>query len=375
MSNSGLNAAKAKKYDEFYTRRQDIEAELRFYRDEFAGKTVYCNCDDPWESEFVQYFCRNFRELGLRKLMATHYEPNKENHSYSISIDGDSDGDGEVTVADLVKTELVCNGDFRSRECIELLDEADIVVTNPPFSLFREYMAQLIEHDKKFLIIGNKTACKAKEIFPYIKDEKVWLGRSIHSGGMWMRLPKGTIAESKNLETVLKWKAAVEGKSIEQYMSAHAQDEDAGFLFEYYERVMNWVYSVFPKNYYRREMQGVDWGLLYHKFHQQYYDAKEMEERVAKLMANDEVKNKKGIYTFVFDGDESSLNLRQFSASEKRVLYERCGGFCKRCGPKIHYKIEEMEADHIKPWSDGGKTELDNGQMLCKHYNRVKGNK
>lgn len=117
MSNSGLNAAKAKKYDEFYTRRQDIEAELRFYRDEFAGKTVYCNCDDPWESEFVQYFCRNFRELGLRKLMATHYEPNKENHSYSISIDGDSDGDGEVTVADLVKTELVCNGDFRSREC------------------------------------------------------------------------------------------------------------------------------------------------------------------------------------------------------------------------------------------------------------------
>lgn len=192
MSNSGLNAAKAKKYDEFYTRRQDIEAELRFYRDEFAGKTVYCNCDDPWESEFVQYFCRNFRELGLRKLMATHYEPNKENHSYSISIDGDSDGDGEVTVADLVKTELVCNGDFRSRECIELLDEADIVVTNPPFSLFREYMAQLIEHDKKFLIIGNKTACKAKEIFPYIKDEKVWLGRSIHSGGMWMRLPKGT---------------------------------------------------------------------------------------------------------------------------------------------------------------------------------------
>lgn len=515
MSNSGLNAAKAKKYDEFYTRRQDIEAELRFYRDEFAGKTVYCNCDDPWESEFVQYFCRNFRELGLRKLMATHYEPNKENHSYSISIDGDSDGDGEVTVADLVKTELVCNGDFRSRECIELLDEADIVVTNPPFSLFREYMAQLIEHDKKFLIIGNKTACKAKEIFPYIKDEKVWLGRSIHSGGMWMRLPKGTIAESKNareedgftivnvagvrwftnlksvqhqggvslegnyyspdqnpkylnydaidvesvnkipcdyegemgvpisifdkldtdqfelvgiiageklnaqegrnavyhgpfvsdarrlfsksncpatkndwdklmkgspirqdyLETVLKWKAAEEGKSIEQYMSAHAQDEDAGFLFEYYERVMNWVYSVFPKNYYRREMQGVDWGLLYHKFHQQYYDAKEMEERVAKLMANDEVKNKKGIYTFVFDGDESSLNLRQFSASEKRVLYERCGGFCKRCGPKIHYKIEEMEADHIKPWSDGGKTELDNGQMLCKHHNRVKGNK
>ena len=192
----------------------------------------------------------------------------------------------------------------------------------------------------------------------------------------WDKLMKGSPIRQDYLETVLKWKAAEEGKSIEQYMSAHAQDEDAGFLFEYYERVMNWVYSVFPKNYYRREMQqGVDWGLLYHKFHQQYYDAKEMEERVAKLMANDEVKNKKGIYTFVFDGDESSLNLRQFSASEKRVLYERCGGFCKRCGPKIHYKIEEMEADHIKPWSDGGKTELDNGQMLCKHHNRVKGNK
>lgn len=168
--------------------------------------------------------------------------------------------------------------------------------------------------------------------------------------------------------TATQYKINLLRKFLEQYK----QDP---FLFEYYERVMNWVYSVFPKNYYRREMQGVDWGLLYHKFHQQYYDAKEMEERVAKLMANDEVKNKKGIYTFVFDGDESSLNLRQFSASEKRVLYERCGGFCKRCGPKIHYKIEEMEADHIKPWSDGGKTELDNGQMLCKHHNRVKGNK
>ena len=92
-------------------------------------------------------------------------------------------------------------------------------------------------------------------------------------------------------------------------------------------------------------------------------------------MSNEEVNHYKVFNTFVFDGDESSLNLRQFSASEKRVLYERCGGFCKRCGPKIHYKIEEMEADHIKPWSDGGKTELDNGQMLCKHHNRVKGNK
>ena len=197
-TNRKLAKAKAAKFDEFFTRRQDIEAELRFYRDEFKGKTVYCNCDDPRESEFVQYFCRNFELLGLKKLVATHYDPDESNYSYTLQLEGDRNGDGEITVADLVEGELTCNGDFRSRECVELLDESDIVVTNPPFSLFREYVQQLIDHNKKFLIIGNMTACTASEVFPHIRDGRMWLGRSIHSGGMWMRLPPGAPVESKN---------------------------------------------------------------------------------------------------------------------------------------------------------------------------------
>lgn len=198
------NANKAKK-DEFYTRLEDIENELRHYKAFFSGKVVFCNCDDPYESNFVKYFAMNFNALGLKKLIATCYatspimytqltlfgddvavgiaEEGKKPYKIEITEVRDENGDGAIDLDDFEKMlrsnppELLKgNGDFRSEECIELLKEADVVVTNPPFSLFREYVAQLIEYEKKFIIIGNQNAITYKEIFPLIKDNKIWLG-------------------------------------------------------------------------------------------------------------------------------------------------------------------------------------------------------
>ena len=161
-SNENLNKAKAAKNDEFYTRLEDIEKELKHYTEHFKGKVVYCNCDDANRSNFFKYFSTNFQKLGLKKLITSGLD---ENGKGIIAIQKGND----IDIYD-------GNGDFRSEECIEFLKEADIVVTNPPFSLFREYVAQLMLYGKKFLIIGNKNAITYKEIFPYIKNNELWLG-------------------------------------------------------------------------------------------------------------------------------------------------------------------------------------------------------
>lgn len=203
MPNQRLNAAKAAKKDEFYTQMSDIERELQHYWPHFYGKTVLCNCDDPYESNFFKYFALRFNQLGLRKLICTCYngspvqgnelllhfddydaEPTKQAYKVEISEVKDMNGDGAVDLSDVryllqndknVLTTLE-TGDFRSRECIELLKEADIVCTNPPFSLFREYLAQLIQYEKKFLIVGHQNALKYKEVFPLIMNDKMWIG-------------------------------------------------------------------------------------------------------------------------------------------------------------------------------------------------------
>lgn len=208
--NKNLAAAKANKKDEFYTQRVDIENELKHYKPHFAGKVVYCNCDDPYESWFFKYFAMNFNALGLKKLIATSYDGSSvagteinfdgeegESNARKIIIDRpieDFNGDGAVDDDDiriylqkfppevLVSDDDYKPGDFRSRQCIELLKEADIVVTNPPFSLFREYVAQLIDYNKEFLIIGHQNAITYKEIFPLIKDNKLWLGFGFKGG-------------------------------------------------------------------------------------------------------------------------------------------------------------------------------------------------
>ena len=214
--NKSLRIAEKAKVDEFYTQLSDIEKEMRYYRKHFKDKVVFCNCDDPFESNFFKYFVLNFNRLGLKKLIATCYasspiantrlslfditgtEEDKQNKAYKAVITKvyDKSGDGGIDmfdVAELFKsgenelTELTGDGDFRSAECLALLDESDIVVTNPPFSLFREYISILLERHKYFIIIGSQNAITYQEIFPLLMDNKIWLGYG--NGDMSFRVP------------------------------------------------------------------------------------------------------------------------------------------------------------------------------------------
>lgn len=228
MANVNLTSAKKAKNDEFYTQYSDIQKEMEAYLeydpDTFRGKVVYSNCDDPFESNFFRYFALNFKRLGLKKLITTSYKPSpiantqlglfgddktaqsekgrpkQTANRFIINSVGDIDGDDSFTLADIAEqlkankhnewAPLDGDGDFRSPECIELLKQSDIVVTNPPFSLYREYVAQLIEYDKKFVIIGSKNTVTYKEIFPLIKDNKMWVGTSSFSKDILFIAPK-----------------------------------------------------------------------------------------------------------------------------------------------------------------------------------------
>ena len=220
MVNKSLNsnfhkASKAKK-DEFYTQLVDIEKELKHYKDQFRNKVVYCNCDDPYESNFFKYFAANFNSLGLKKLITTSYikssiaggqlplfevkglkPKGKEPFKIELNEVTDVDADGAVGLTDVkwllknnanIATPLKGDGDFRSEECIGLLGQADIVVTNPPFSLFREYVAQLVEYKKKFIILGDQNAITYKDFFKLIKENKLWLGYD-NGGTKWFQVP------------------------------------------------------------------------------------------------------------------------------------------------------------------------------------------
>ena len=188
--NKNLNAAIRAKKDEFYTQLTDIEKELRHYKSAFCDKVVLCNCDDPRVSNFFHYFAYNFEQLGLKKLITTCYKnqdvnlftENKSEHAVYLEYYGTKNGNSIPSAEEIGIKELKGDGDFRSKECIELLKQADIVVTNPPFSLFREYVAQLMKYEKKFLIIGNIASASTKEIFPLIMNNMMWMGASIHSG-------------------------------------------------------------------------------------------------------------------------------------------------------------------------------------------------
>jgi len=194
--NNNLKKAKSEKNDEFYTELTDIEKELRHYKEHFKDKVVFCNCDDPRISNFFHYFSYNFEALGLKKLITTCYK-NQDRDLFSkhqsekaiyLEYNGDKNGDKVPNPEEIGIIELNGDGDFRSEESIELLKQADIIVTNPPFSLFREYVAQLIEHDKKFLIIGNQNNLTYKEIFKLVKENKIWTG--VDNGGTkWFKVP------------------------------------------------------------------------------------------------------------------------------------------------------------------------------------------
>jgi hypothetical protein len=188
--NKNLQEAKTNKKDEFYTQLSDIERELKYYKKHFKDKVVYCNCDDPRVSNFFHYFSYNFEKLGLKKLIATCYKnqdmdlfsQNNSEQAIYLEYTGDKNGNNVPDPKEIGIKKLKGDGDFRSKECIELLKQSDVVVTNPPFSLFREYVAQLIEYDKKFVIVGHQNAITYKEIFPLIKYNKLWLGYGFKGG-------------------------------------------------------------------------------------------------------------------------------------------------------------------------------------------------
>lgn len=225
MANKNLNNAKIAKKDEFYTQLTDIERELQHYWQHFKDKVVLCNCDDPYESNFFKYFALRFNQLGLRKLICTCYngspvqgnelkidfgdftdEPKKIAYKVEITEVKDLNGDGAVDLSDvqyLLKNDknvlsTLKTGDFRDPECIELLKQADVVVTNPPFSLFREYIGQLMEYEKKFLVIGPYNAITYKEIFPLIQNNILWLGYGFHAGNAYFKIPDDAIKEYAN---------------------------------------------------------------------------------------------------------------------------------------------------------------------------------
>lgn len=250
MANEFLTNAKKVKNDEFYTQYSDIQKEIEAYLeyspDTFRGKVVYCNCDDPFESNFFRYFVLNFNKLGLKQLITTSYKPSPVANTqlelfgndktltklkgrpkitankFIINEVRDIDDDGEFNLKDVAKqlrankhnewTPLEGDGDFRSDESINLLKQSNIVVTNPPFSLFREYIKQLVDHDKKFLIIGNMNAITYKEVFPLLKKNKVWLGNNykVNAGAMFFEIPE----KIANLEQVREVKTNEGGKKV-----------------------------------------------------------------------------------------------------------------------------------------------------------------
>ncbi|MBR4147255.1 MAG: adenine-specific methyltransferase EcoRI family protein [Bacteroidales bacterium] len=205
MANKNLNQAKNAKKDEFYTQLVDIENELKHYKNHFKGKTVLCNCDDPRVSNFFHYFSYNFEQLGLKKLITTCYKnqnrdlfsQNNSEQAIWLEYYGDRNGNRVPNPEEIGIHYFKGDGDFRSQECIELLKEADIVVTNPPFSLFREYVAQLMKYNKRFLILGNQNALHYKEVFPLIKHNLIWLG---YSSPKLFQIPED--AEGKSLKIV-----------------------------------------------------------------------------------------------------------------------------------------------------------------------------
>ena len=226
MSNTNLKTAKKSKNDEFFTLMEDIEKEMRYYKDFFKGKVVYCNCDDARESNFFKYFSLNFEFLGLKKLITTGYKA--DGKGVVLVYEGDKNGNRRVDNEEIIVNELNGDGDFRSEECIEYLKECDVVVTNPPFSLFRQYVKQLMDYGKKFIIIGNQNAITYKEIFPYIKNNQLWLGMNFVKS---FEKPNGDIQKFGNIS----WFTNIENKRRNEKLDLYKR-----YSFEDYPKYDNY---------------------------------------------------------------------------------------------------------------------------------------
>lgn len=288
---SALNAARANKKDEFYTQLDDIDKEMWHYKEDFRGKTVLCNCDDPYESNFFKHFAMHFADYGLKKLIATCYdgspfagqelsfsdiaamEHSRRRKAYKVELTSvpDMNGDGAVDITDveaLLKSEdspVTClkkNGDFRNDECLELLEEADIVATNPPFSLFRQYVEKLIEYDKKFIILGSLSSATYKSVFSLIQEGKIWMGHSIHSGDREFRVPDSYPLEASGYRVDLKGRKFIRVKGVRwwtnlDYKERHEfldlyepYNEEKYPMYDNYDGIDIGKVGEIPKDYY-----------------------------------------------------------------------------------------------------------------------------
>lgn len=292
MATKAMDEAKKNKADEFYTQLNDIELELKNYKDFFKDKVILCNCDDPFESNFFKYFAMNFNHLGLKKLICTCYdgspivgeqlslfdlldkdELEEKKTAYKIEITevADLNNDGATDLYDVetliknkknVLTKLKGNGDFRSGECLALLEQADIIVTNPPFSLFREFISTLMKYKKKFLIIGNVNALSYHDIFPYIKEDKLWLGQSIHSGDREFRVPdsyplkaSGYRVDEKGKKYIrvkgVRWFTNLDNKNRHEFMSFYKKYNPGEFpKYENFDAINVDKTADIPDDYY-----------------------------------------------------------------------------------------------------------------------------
>ena len=374
MANKALTKAKNAKKDEFYTQLPEIQAEINAYLDYdpdvFRGKTVLLPCDDPEWSNFTRFFAQNFERFGLKKLISTSYAPESKSRKYGalftyaseqsdktpqnergkiFVLDHDTNANGRIDFEDVEWSYLRGDGDFRSDEVRELRDEADIIVTNPPFSLFREFLSWIVETDKKFLIIGNINCVSYKEVFPLIRANRLWLGESIHSGDREFGVPKDYPLEAAG------WRVDEKG------------------------------------NHFIR-VKGVRWftNLEHGQRHSCAYNADAVWMRVEALYEDDFVTAKKGIFEYILGGEKDTklLNVRVFSKKDTKTVYARQTSAaqkkgtsnCPLCaiGHEVNktkiWAFEEMDADHVTAWSKGGTTDIRNCQMLCKTHNRAKGN-
>ena len=308
--NENLRRARRQRNDEFYTQRSDIENELRHYTEHFRSKVVYCNCDDPRISNFFHYFSYNFERLGLKKLIAACYK-NQERDLFSR---------------------------HDSERAIWLEYKGNAVYAGPWVS------------DAKRHFSRKGAACPAYAI--------------------GSRYVNGKADRQEYLDTAIQW-IKCEDQTIEEYMATHQHDMTATALWSHFQAVINRVAAVFPN--YDTPMKGVDWGGLYGQLKDESLDPEGLEAEVARLMLDDDVTKKAGIYPYLLTGEEKHLNIRAFTPAVKQKVFKIQNGICKSCAKK--FEIADMEADHITPWVEGGKTNEQNCQMLCKHCNRRKSSK
>lgn len=317
------NLAKAKKNknDEFFTQLTDIDKELKHYKHHFKGKIVFCNCDDPRVSNFFHYFSYNFM-----------YFHNLQN-------------DQKEQILNYKLMVYICSGtDSEKLEWFKTINIAGEKLTEQELRN-AVYSGSWVSDAKRYF---SKNACPAYQI-----------------GSDYLM---GSPIRQEYFETAIDW---ISGGNIEVYMSNHQHDPNASALWRYFQDVISWVKATFTT--YRKEMKGVEWGFLYNEFKDEIYDTKKLETEISELMQDEDVTRKSGIYAYVLTKKEKYLSIRSFTDKQKREAYERQLGICPKC--ENHFQLNEMEADHITPWHEGGKTTSDNCQMLCKHDNRIKSGK